>query len=302
MNVTGAGLLRAAVLIATAAATVLFAGCESASAPDYKRLPITGIPQPYDVRDVSPFSPAPSIYFVNGRVDATIRLNSGQQFTVAFGDVNTSIAATAPFVFTPEAVANGIYAPVPGPLQPRAFLPSELPAAYRVATTMHLLQVVSMNMQSDDKSARFLVGLPYVERYPQLFAAERLFEGGRAGASSYGAVTSLTRYSGDPVKANGFPARSSLALFHVIETPFGAFFNKKPAVMELQPDRSGKLALALPPIPFDYRLVNGPIPLYAVDRPDGDPVGELLGAAHVSHAGPASSGEPDRNTWPFRRN
>lgn len=256
------------------------------------------IPKPYTMRDVSRFSPSPAIYFMDGYSDATIRLRSGEELFLQFYDANTSIGASTPFVFDQAAVRKGAYTPVPEPLRPSAYLPKQLPETFRRPTTMHLLQVVSMNMQSKDNSASLLIGLPYAERFPKLFFRSGIFEGGKYGASSYGSVSSLTDFTDerDPVSANGYPARSSFAIFHVFETKAGAFFNKKPTVMELQPDAQGKLALALPPIPFKYELFNGPIPLFDVRKPGGEPIGEVV-AAHHESSNPAL--RATEKNWPF---
>ena len=76
----------------------------------------------------------------------------------------------------------------------------------------------------------------------------------------------------------------------------GTFFNKKPTQMELQPSPTGKLALTLPPVPFLYSLVNGPIPLYDAKDPNGQPIGDVVEARHGSD-GPGSL--PAIDAWPF---
>jgi hypothetical protein len=256
------------------------------------------IPPPHTLRDVARFSPSAAIYFMDGYSDATIRLTSGEEISLKFFDANTSIAASTPFVFNSHATRDGVYTPVPEPLKPRAFLPPQLPDAFRSETTMHLLQVISMNMRSSDGRASLLIGLPYAERFPELFFRNDLFDDVVEGASSYGAVTSLTTFDEpkDPVVANGYPAVSSFAIFHVFDTPMGAFFNKKPTVMELQPDPDGKMALALPPIPFKYQLFNGPIPLFDVGRPEGKSIGAVIAAHHESSR---ASTAPSEDAWPL---
>ena len=54
--------------------------------------------------------------------------------------------------------------------------------------------------------------------------------------------------------------------------------------MELQPSADGKLALKLPPLPFNYSLINGPIPLFFADNPKGDAVADLTVAHHRDRA------------------
>src|SRR5262249_43938590 len=148
-------------------------------------------------------------------------------------------------------------------------------------------QVISMNMRERDSNCRLLIGLPYAEKYPELFFRQDIFNDGKTGGSSYGIVQSLTEFD-DPetgrrtTEANGYPARSFFAIYHILETKVGTFFNKKPSMMELQPNEQGKLALTLPPIPFNYQLINGPIPLFDVNHPDSSPVGELIAAHHES--------------------
>jgi hypothetical protein len=167
------------------------------------------------------------------------------------------------------------------------------------------MQVISMNMRDrEERSAcRLLIGLPYAEKYPDIFFNKSHFEPGRTDASSYGVVQSLTEFKSNStgrsdVDANGYPARSFFAIYHVLETSVGTFFNKKATQMELQPSPEGKLALTLPPIPFNYSLINAPIPLFDVRDPDGQPVGEVY-AAHHESAGAASRPTPE--AWPWHQ-
>lgn len=220
----------------------------------------------YEVTDIGPFAPSGAIYFMNGSSGATVQFASGDELALEFQDENTSIAASAPILYQEQLQLEGLYVPVPPPLRPSAFLPWQTPDEYRRDTALQLLQVVSMNMRGKDMEASLLIGLPYAERYPEIFFRRDLFEGGGEDASSYGVVQSLTRIedpaSGHPTTSlNGYPVRSFFGIFHIVETLAGAFFNKKPTQMELQPDAEGKLALTLPPIPFEYALLNGPIPL-----------------------------------------
>ncbi|MCQ4080764.1 hypothetical protein NGB36_09145 [Streptomyces sp. RB6PN25] len=260
------------------------------------------LPAPYEVRDIAPFSPSGAIYFMNGYSEATVRLrDTGEEITLRFEDENTSIAASAPLRYDESIETEGIYVPVPPPLTSRAMYPRHTPDRYRRPTTLQLLQVVSMNMRSADGNSRLLIGLPYAEAQPDLFFSNRM-ETGDHDASSYGVVQSLTEFH-DPatdepdLHGNGFPARSFFGIYHLIETPLGAFFNKKATQMELQPSADGKLALTLPPIPFMYTLLNGPIPLFDVNNPDGDPIGDVVSGRHGSHG---ASAVPSEDAWPWK--
>jgi len=255
------------------------------------------IPAPYDVLDVAPFAPSSAVYFMNGYSNATVRLTDGNEFTLEFTDANTSISASAPFDVEETTIESRAYTPAPPPLKPVAHWPSHTPSLYQAQARTHLLQVVSMNMESADQSSRLLIGLPYAEAQPKLFFSKGPFDGGR-DASSYGVVQSLIGQGSDiPASlGRGYPARSFFSIYHLIETPFGSFFNKKATQMELQPDSVGKLALALPPIPFKYSLLNGPIPLYDVNNPEGSAIGEII-AAH--HEGKTEALRPSE-AWPYR--
>jgi hypothetical protein len=261
------------------------------------------LPEPYDLADLSPFAPSGAIYFMNGTSGATVRvLSTGEHLSFEWRDENTSIAASAPVLYDETVQERGIYIPVPPPLEPTAFYPRNTPDRYRRRTTMHLMQVVSMNMRSRDGSSRLLIGLPYVEAYPDLFHDGALFGREVKSAASYGVVQSLTEFV-DPrtgrmnAESNGYPARSFFGIYHILETPMGVFFNKTPTQMELQPDRNGKLALTLPPIPFSYQLLNGPIQLFDVKDPRGEPVAEVVDAHHESVAAATRATAED---WPYR--
>jgi hypothetical protein len=268
----------------------------------YGRL-LTQLPQPYDLTDISPFSPSAAIYFMDGYSDVTFSLHgSGEELYLEFWDQNTSISASSPLLYDNEVVTKGIYVPAPQPLRPAASYPKDTPERYTRPTNLHLMQVISMNMRAKDSPARLLIGLPYAEKYPELFFQTNIFENGDT-ASSYGVVQSLTEFSdsvtGDKtVSSNGYPARSFFAIYHILETKVGTFFNKKATQMELQPSEEGKLALALPPIPFVYSLINGPIPLFDVKDPNGDPIGELKAAHHESNR---DARIPTEEAWPFHQ-
>lgn len=258
----------------------------------------------YEPSEISPFTPSGCIYFMDGFSAATFQIHdSEEEFTLEFWDKNTSISASAPFVFDEDSLNREVYLPVPKPLEPFAYFPLNTPDRYTRETSTHLMQVISMNMRETDSSSRLLIGLPYAEEYPELFFNSELFEGEVDDGSSYGVVQSLTEFE-DPITkkpevgSNGYPARSFFAIYHLLETPVGTFFNKKATQMELQPSRDGKLGLKLPPIPFYYSLINGPIPLYSVDEPEGDPVGQLVAAAHHAE-GPAR--EPTDEAWPWHQ-
>jgi hypothetical protein len=262
-----------------------------------------GLPEQYSVKDLGQFSPSGAIYFMNGYSAAKVEvLESGQELEFEWFDENTSIAATEPFLHNDKRLKrNGVYVPVPPPLRPIAFYPTNTPDRYRQDTTLHLMQVVSMDMRSKDGNSRLLIGLPFAEKYPQIFFTKGIFEDPKVDASSYGVVQSLTSFSsekgkGRHVRDNGYPARSFFGIYHLLETPMGAFFNKKATQMELQPDKDGKLALALPPIPFMYELFNGPIPLYSVENPKGNAVAQVVSARHGSHR-PAT--RATKEDWPF---
>jgi hypothetical protein len=264
----------------------------------------SGLPAPYDLIDISPFAPSGAIYFMDGFSDVRFRLYaSGEEIYLQFADKNTSIAASAPKLYDPSLETQDIFLPAPPPLVASARFPYNTPAAYKRTTTFHLMQVISMNMRDTQSPSKLLIGLPYAEQYPSLFFNSNLFEGGVSSAYSYGIVQSLTEYT-DPNRGvrdaidNGYPARSFFAIFHILETPVGTFFNKKATQMELQPASSGKLALKLPPIPFLYALINGPIPLYDVNDPNGPAVGELISAHH------RDDDEADMRTdeaWPWNQ-
>lgn len=264
---------------------------------------IAELPAPYELTDVSPFSPSGAIYFMNGWSSATIRLiSSGEELTFTWTDENTSIAASAPLLYDEKTVTNGIYVPVPPPLKPVAYYPKRTPDRYKRDTTLHLMQVVSMNMRSEDGQSRLLIGLPFVEKYPKIFYSG-VFEEQAKDASSYGVVQSLTNFTKSKtgrreVQSNGYPALSFFGIYHLLETRIGAFFNKRATQMELQPSAEGKLALSLPPIPFLYELLNGPIALYDVNDPNGEPVAELIEARHGSHL---AAQKPTPEDWPYHQ-
>jgi len=264
--------------------------------PKPKAAPLKIENNTYDLTDLGHFSPSGAIYFMDGQSDATVRiLATGKEMTFHFSDQDTSIAASAPQLFSKELTDKPAFIPVPPPLRPEARYPSGAPARYFRPTTLHLMQVVSMNMKDAASGAKLLIGLPYVEAYPDLFWKSGLFQD--KDASSYGVVQSLTTFAGD-AKANGYPARSFFSIYHILETSQGVFFNKKPTQMELQPDKNGKLALTLPPIPFLYQLSNGPIPLFDVKNPNGQPVAEIIAAHHESSRAAAT---PSLDSWPWHQ-
>jgi hypothetical protein len=236
---------------------------------------------------------------MDGTSEATVRVYAtNQQMTFRFADRSTSIAGSAPFIYDPAVVQGGVFLPAPPPLRPISFFPRDTPSQYTRRTNIHLMQVVSMNMKDDTTGARLLIGLPYAEKYPGTFFNSSLFPEG--DAASYGVVTSLVDTTGlsDPeIRRLGYPARSFFGVYHILETPMGVFFNKKATQMELQPDQNGKLALTLPPIPFSYTLINGPIPLYDITNPNGPAVAEVIGAAHGSDSPSTFSA----GSWPFNQ-
>jgi hypothetical protein len=255
----------------------------------------------YSERDQGPFNPSSAIYFMDGASSAKVRiLSTGEELGFDFGDRNTSISASAPLLSRNRGEDSSVYLAAPEPLPAVGYFPTEVPKAFHEASAIQLLQVISMNMRSSDGKAALLIGLPYAEKYPELFFKKGLFNSRGPDAASYGVVASLTDYPerGEGAPVNGYPARSVFAVFHILETPMGVFFNKKPTVMELQPARDGKLALTLPPIPFRYELVNGPIPLYDVRNADGPPVAEVVAADHHD-GGPAKSVTP--RAWPWHK-
>ncbi len=253
--------------------------------------------------DVSKFNPSGAIYFMDGYSDATLIIKkSGERLHFKFWDRNTSISATAPMLYNKKELEKGIYIPVPPPLEATAFLPNNTPDRYKQDTTMHLMQVISMNMLDKDTECKLLIGVPYAEQFPEIFYDSSLFEDASKDASSYGIVQSLTQFVNPVTKkkevdSNGYPARSMFGIYHIIETHAGTFFNKRATQMELQPGNDGKLARNLPPIPFNYNLINGPIELFDVKDPKGPPVADLV-AAHHNDAGPATL---VNDAWPYRR-
>jgi hypothetical protein len=255
--------------------------------------------QSYDCKDFGPFTPSGAIYFMDGTSEATVRVYATkQQMTFRFADHSTSIAGSAPFIYDPAVVQGGVFLPAPPPLRPISFFPRDTPPLYKRRTNIHLMQVVSMNMTDDTTGARLLIGYPYAEKYPGTFFNSSLFPEG--DAASYGVVTSLVDTEGlsdDEIRGLGYPARSFFGVYHILETPMGVFFNKKATQMELQPDQNGKLALTLPPIPFLYSLINGPIPLYDINNPNGPAVAEVVAAAHGSDS-PATFSV---GSWPFNQ-
>lgn len=255
----------------------------------------------YDLRDIGPFAPSGAIYFMDGSSEATVRVYAtGQTMTFSFTDQSTSIAASAPTSFNSNLQKSGVFVPVPPPLRPVAHYPLNTPDRYERNTALHMMQVVSMNMRDPKSGSGLLIGMPYAEKYPEIFFDSKLFPAGARDASSFGVVQSLmeTRGGGqEEIRNTGYPARSFFGIYHILETPMGTFFNKKATQMELQPDRNGKLALTLPPIPFSYTLLNGPIPLFDVKNPNGKPVAEIV-AAHHESSREARSFSPD--SWPAR--
>jgi len=257
-------------------------------------------PQEYELTDISPFATSAAVYFMDGYSDATVQLReSGEILRFEFHDRSTSIAASSPFVHRAGAQEE-VFAPAPPPLRPLARAPDGTPEAYDRSTTTHAMQVVSMDMRGLDGHSRLLIGLPYAELHPEIFFRPGLLEGGDDG-QSYGVVQSLTEFidpevGGPTIRSNGYPARSFFAIYHLIETPIGALFNKRASQMELQPSADGKLALSLPPIPFEYTLMNGPIPLYAVEEPDGPPLGDVTLAHHRSGEAAQFASEA---AWPW---
>lgn len=265
---------------------------------------LRAIPSPYDWRDVAPFAPSGAVYFMDGYSDATIRLRaSEEEVFLQFWDQNTSIAASAPMVYNESHLDSEVFTPVPPPLRSFAHFPENTPDAYKRHTSYHLMQVISMNMRSKDSDSRLLIGLPYAEKYPELFYRGDLFGETRddQDASSYGVVQSLTEFSesnGEKTpNTNGYPARSFFAIYHLIETPMGNLLNKRATQMELQPSADGKLALKLPPLPFTYSLINGPIPLYLADNPSGEPIADLIAAHHRDRS---AAVRETNDAWPWR--
>ena len=251
------------------------------------------------------FTPSPAIYLMDGASDATIRLRgSGEELSFSFVDENTSIAASAPLLFDRDKATHGVYVPTPKPLRPCACLPEATPARYTRDTTVHMMQVISMNMKAPGKSHRLLIGVPYAEKYPGIFYDSDLFDGQSPDGQSYGVVSSLTDNVDEvtgkkEILSNGYPARSFFAIYHILETQVGAFFNKKATQMELQPDRHGHLALNMPPLPFEYALINGPIPLFDVNDPNGEPIADLVSAHHHDGKSVEASMKPTDDAWPF---
>lgn len=277
------------------------------AAPPYPLLEnaewLPAIPAPYSWRDIAPFSPSSAIYFMDGYSDATIRLReSHEELFLQFWDKNTTISASAPELFGPGKERAQLFTAVPRPLAPFARFPENTPDRFKRATTYHALQVISMNMKAKDSDARLLIGLPYAEKCPDLFFRDDIFgvDSRDESAASFGVVQSLTEFAelgGERTKlTNGYPARSFFAIYHLIETPVGALFNKKATQMELQPSTAGKLALKLPPLPFTYSLINGPIPLFLVDEPEGDAIADLVAAHHNDQA---ESTVATIDAWPW---
>jgi hypothetical protein len=254
----------------------------SSRGPEAKLTLVDGTSDLYDLRDAGPFNPSSAIYFMDGYSDATVKVHgTGETMTFKFYDDATSIAASEPLLPEAPVVTHGVFLAAPPPLNSIAVYPTGIPPSYRDARCLQLLQVISMNMRSRDGKSSLLIGLPYARKYPDLFARSGVFQGGMKTAASYGTLASLTDFKQTGKRPmNGYPARSVFAVFHILETEFGVFFNKKPTVMELQPDDSGKLALSLPPVPFKYALINGPIPLFDINNPDGEPVAEIVMAHH----------------------
>lgn len=261
---------------------------------------IRQLPNEYELTDISPFATSAAVYFMDGYSDATVQLReSGEILRFEFHDQSTSIAASSPFVHR-AAGQDEVFVPAPPPLRPVARAPFGTPETYQRSTATHAMQVISMDMRGVDGHSRLLIGLPYAELHPEIFFRSGLFEGGD-DAQSYGVVQSLTEFVdpelGEPsVRSNGYPARSFFAIYHLIETPIGALFNKRASQMELQPSSDGKLALSLPPIPFEYTLMNGPIPLYAAEEPDGPPLGDVTVAHHRSGEAAQFASEA---AWPW---
>jgi hypothetical protein len=257
--------------------------------------------QAYDRTDLGPFSPSGAIYFMDGASEATVKIKStGETLTFSFTDQSTSIAASAPTLFNSGLIKAGMFVPVPPPLRPLAHYPLNTPERFTRRTVLHLMQVVSMNMKDSKSGARLLIGLPYADRYPEIFFNSKLFPSGAEDASSFGVVQALMEnQSGSPdqVRSTGYPARSFFGIYHILETPKGTFFNKKATQMELQPNKDGKFALTLPPIPFNYSLINDPIPLYDIKNPTGEPVAEII-AAHHESSREATRFSPD--SWPVQ--
>lgn len=247
----------------------------------------------YAKEDINPFVPSSAIYFMDGISQATVKLQQPkQEITMRWHDNATSIAASAPVIPNKMRIEDGAFLVAPEPLRSWAHFPSGVPPAYKEGKAMQLLQVISMNMRSDDGKSSLLIGLPYAQKYPQVFSREGFADGAK-DAMSFGVVSSIKDVPGE----NGFPARSCFAVYHILETEFGVYFNKKPTVMELQPTNDGKLALTLPPIPFRYELVNGPIPLYDIRNPEGPPIGEVVAAHHESSSHVRAI---EKGSWPWR--
>jgi hypothetical protein len=238
---------------------------------------------------------------MDGFSSATVRV-IGMDEDVAelqFFDDNTAIAVSTPLLFDENVLRQGVFVPVPCPLESVAFMPIDTPERFLRGRSLQMTQVISMKM--DGLEGRLLIGLPFAEEYPEIFFNSELFPEGVNTAASYGMISSLTNFP-EPddglLPTNGYPARSFFAVYHILETAFGTFFNKKATQMELQPDTEGKLALTMPPIPFQYSLINSPIPLYDVNDPFGDPVFAIRLAAHHD-GGPAKALAED--DWPWVR-
>ena len=280
-----------------AAMLLLVIGCSSTI---NNKLLIDG--QQYEQRDLGPFAPSGAVYFMDGSSQATVKIYAtGDTLTFDFSDANTSISASEPILYTSSLKTKGMFLPVPEPLKSVAFYPKNTPSRYQAKTTTHLMQVVSMDMRDSTNRANLLIGLPYAEKYPKVFFDTALLGTGISGAASYGIVQSLTSFT-DPVtgqpsiKLNGYPAKSFFAVYHILETKFGTFFNKKATQMELQPNEEGKLALTLPPLPFNYELINAPIPLYDINDPNGPAIAEITLAHHNAKL---ASSRAIEGRWPW---
>jgi hypothetical protein len=231
---------------------------------------------PPEQSGAEPFPQSPATYVIHGDSDVGVRvISTGAVINLHLEDFATRIAASAPFVSGSSIDLGGAFVPAPFPLPTIAPEPLAPPPLFNLGPRPEIhMQVISMIMT--DGTNNLLIGLPYAERYPEIFFNNTLFVGG-SPAFSFGEMES-TIASTDTATV-GFPARSYFNVFHILETPFGVFFNKQFSQMELGP-LDGHLALEMPPNGHTYDLINGPILLFDVNNPNGPAVAILEEAHH----------------------
>lgn len=245
-------------------------------------LTISAIPTAY----AAPFLQSPATYTIHGDSTITVQvISTGQIINLSLDDPATVIAASAPFLNGSSTDLQGAFVPVPPPLPNLAPEPLSPPPNFNSSNLLSEIHMQVVSMVMTDGVSNLLIGIPYANKYPSIFFDQNLFVG-NSPAFSFGEMESMIL---DTV--TGFPARSYFDVFHILETPFGTFFNKQFSQMLLEG------ALNMPPDGQTYDLINGPIDLFDVNNPNGLAVARVINAHHHLIATVSVQPVPEPSTW-----